>query len=119
MICTDGTEQSFDAVRRAAVLARYCGNPITLFSVAQDHEGQPHAEEVVARAKTILEELGIQVAGTAVGVGDPVKQIVEAGNKHAVIVVSDSGKSRLKRFLVGSVAFGVMGRATASVLNVR
>ncbi len=47
------------------------------------------------------------------------EQIVEAGNKHAVIVVSDSGKSRLKRFLVGSVAFGVMGRATTSVLNVR
>jgi nucleotide-binding universal stress UspA family protein len=34
-------------------------------------------------------------------------------------VVSDSGKSRLKRFLVGSVAFGIMGRATTSVLNVR
>ncbi len=119
MICTDGTEQSFDAVRRAAVLALHCDSPITLFSVAQDHEGQPHAEEVVARAKTMLEELGIQVAGTAVGVGDPVEQIVKAGAKHAVIVVSDSGKSRLKRFVVGSVAFGVMGRATASVLNVR
>jgi nucleotide-binding universal stress UspA family protein len=119
LICTDGTEQSFDAVRRAAVLARYCGNPITLFSVTPDHEGQPRAEEVVARAKAMLEDLGIQVAGTAVGVGDPVEQIVEAGAEHAVIVVSDSGKSRLKRFVVGSVAFGVMGRATASVLNVR
>ncbi len=61
----------------------------------------------------------IQVAGTAVGVGDPVEQIVEAGAEHAVIVVSDSGKSRLKRFVVGSVAFGVMGRARTSVLNVR
>jgi nucleotide-binding universal stress UspA family protein len=88
-------------------------------SVTRDHEGQPLAEEIVARTKAMLEDLGIQVAGTAVAAGDPVEQIVEAGAKHAVIVVSDTGKSRLKRFLVGSVAFGVMGRATTSVLNVR
>jgi nucleotide-binding universal stress UspA family protein len=119
LICTDGSEQSLDAARRAAVLARYCDSPITLFSVTPDHEGQPRAEEVVARAKAMLEESGIPIAGTAVGVGDPVDQIVEAGAGHAVIVVSDSGKSRLKRFLVGSVAFGVMGRAKTSVLNVR
>ncbi len=119
LICTDGSEQSFDAARRAAVLARYCDSPITLFSVTPDHEGQPRAEEVVARAKAMLEDLDIPVADTAVGVGDPVDQIVEAGAEHAVIVVSDSGKSRLKRFLVGSVAFGVMGRAKTSVLNVR
>ena len=119
LICTDGSDQSFDSARRAAVLARYCDSPITLFSVTPDHEGQPRAEEVVARAKTMLEDLDIPVAGTAVGVGDPVDQIVEAGAEHAVIVVSDSGKSRLKRFLVGSVAFGVMGRAKTSVLNVR
>ncbi len=118
LICTDGSDQSFDAARRAAVLARYCNSPITLFSVTPDHEGQPRAEEVVARAKAMLEESGIPIAGTAVGVGDPVDQIVEAGAEHAVIVVSDSGKSRLKRFLVGSVAFGVMGRAKTSVLNV-
>jgi len=119
LICTDGSDQSFDAARRAAVLARYCDSPITLFSVTPDHEGQPRAEEVVARAKAMLEDLDIPVADTAVGVGDPVEQIVEAGAEHDVIVVSDSGKSRLKRFLVGSVAFGVMGRAKTSVLNVR
>jgi hypothetical protein len=59
------------------------------------------------------------VAGTAVEVGDPVEQIVEAGAGHGVIVVSDSGKSRLKCFPVASVAFGVMARAKTSVLNVR
>ena len=119
LICTDGSEQSFEAARRAAVLAHYCDSPITLFSVTPDHEGQSQAEEVVARAKAMLEDLDVPVAGTAVGVGDPVEQIVEAGAGHGVVVVSDSGKSRLKRFLAGSVAFGVMGRAKTSVLNVR
>ena len=119
LICTDGTEQSFDAARRAAVLAHHCNEPITLFSVARNHEAQRRAQDLVSRAREMLEELGLKVAGTAIGVGDPVEQIVEAGNEQAVIVVSDSGKSRLKRFLVGSVAFGVMGRAETSVLNVR
>ena len=71
LICTDGSEQSFEAARRAAVLAHYCDSPITLFSVTPDHEGQSQAEEVVARAKAMLEDLDIPVAGTAVGVGDP------------------------------------------------
>ena len=119
LICTDGSEQSLEAVRRDAVLAKHCDMSITLFSVALDMEARAQAEETVARAKSMLEEIQIEVAGTMVGVGRPVEQIVEAGEVHSVIVVSDSGKSRLKRFLVGSVAFGVMGSSDTSVLNVR
>lgn len=119
LICTDGSDQSLDAVRRDAVLAKHCGMPITLYSVALDIEARAKAEETVARAKAMLEETGIEVAETAVSVGDPVERIVAAGEDYSVIAVSDSGKSRLKRFLVGSVAFGVMGSSTTSVLNVR
>ena len=119
LLCTDGTEQSMDAMRRAAVLAHHCNSEISLFTVAQDHEGKARAEDVLAKAKSDLAELGIAVVGSDVGVGDPIDQIIEAGDDHALIVVSDSGKSRLKRFLVGSVAFSVMGRAKTSVLNVR
>ena len=119
LICTDGSDQSLEAVRRDAVLAKHCGMPITLFSVALDMESRTVAEDTVARAKSMLEEMDIAVAETAVGVGEPVGQIVDAGKEHTVIAVSDSGKSRLKRFLVGSVAFGVMGRSNTSVLNVR
>ena len=119
LLCTDGTEQSYDSMRRAAVLAHNCKSQISLFSVARDHDGKARAEGAVEKARSMLEDMDIQVAGTDVGVGDPVEQIIEAGEGHALIVVSDSGKSRLKRFLVGSVAFGVMGRAKTSVLNVR
>ena len=119
LICTDGSEQSLDAVRRDAVLAQHCGMPITLFSVAPDMEARARIEETLARTRSMLEEMTIPVADTMVGVGDPIGQIVEAGKDHGLIVVSDSGKSRLKRFLVGSVAFGVMGRSETSVLNVR
>ncbi len=119
LICTDGSEHSLDAVRRDAVLAKHCNMPITLFSVALDREARSQAEETVARAKSMLEDMQIDVAGTEVGVGRPIEQIIEAGAAHSLIAVSDSGKSRLKRFFAGSVAFGVMGRSPTSVLNVR
>lgn len=93
--------------------------PITLFSVAPDMESRAHAEEIVAGARSMLEEIQIKVAETKVGVGHPVGQIIEAGEDYSVIALSDSGKSRLKRFLTGSVSFGVMGGSVTSVLNVR
>lgn len=118
-ICTDGSRQSLQAVRRAAVLARHCNDPVTLFSVAPNDEGRSRAEHIVAQAKAMLEESGITVTDSLVGVGPPVEQIIEAGADYGLIAVSDSGKSRLKRFLIGSVAFGVIGHARCSVLNVR
>ncbi len=119
LLCTDGSEQSLDALRRAAVLADHCDRPITLFTVARDQAARAHGQAVLERAQAMLKELGIGVLETKVGVGDPIEQICDAGREYALITVSDSGKSRLKRFLVGSVAFGVMGRAETSVLNVR
>ena len=59
------------------------------------------------------------VAKVTVEAGSPVDRIVEAGKEHDVILVSDSGKSCLKRFIVDSVACGVMGRSETSVLNLR
>ncbi len=53
------------------------------------------------------------------GIGDPTRQIIEAGADYSVISVSDSGKNWFKRFVVGSVAFNVMGGAQNSVINVR
>lgn len=118
-ICTDGSRQSLEAVRREAVLASHCNDSITLFSVARSSDGKSRAEDTVARAKAMLEESGITVAETRVAVGRPAEAIIEAGDDYSLIAVSDSGKSRLKRFLVGSVAFDVMGHARNSVLNVR
>ncbi len=119
LICTDGSDHSLDALRRDAVLANHCKAPITLFSVAPDNEAVARAEATLDEARTMLLKMDIEVAGSRVGVGNPVEQIIEAGKDHGLIVVSDSGKSRLKRFFAGSVAFGVMGASETSVLNVR
>jgi len=118
-LCTDGTERCEQAVRRAAVMARYMKHPVTLFSVAKERNQRSKAEDNIERAKLVLKEMGIRVNNSKIGVGDPVEQIVKHGSNHCVIVVSDSGKSKLERMFAGSVAFSVMRSAKNSVLNVR
>ena len=119
LICTDGSKQSADALKRGAVLAHSCGEPANILAVAKDDDGVAALERKVERFKVDLEDMGITVGDATVAVGDPVPAIVEAGKSSSVIVVSDSGKSKITRFLVGSVAFDVMGKSGTSVLNIR
>ena len=119
LICSDGTEQCLDAVRRTAVLAQHCGKPLTLMGVASTDEDRGQVDAGLQSARVMLDEMGIETRATVSEVGDPVQHIIETGNDYALITVSDSGKSQLKRFFMGSVAFDIMGGAARSVLNVR
>jgi nucleotide-binding universal stress UspA family protein len=119
LLCTDGTAQSAGALRRGAVLAHCCGEPASILAVAKDDSETAALERKVKSFKADLEARGITVDDATVAVGDPVPAIIEAGKSKSVIVVSDSGKSKITRFLVGSVAFDVMGKSETSVLNVR
>jgi nucleotide-binding universal stress UspA family protein len=118
LICTDGSAHALDSVLRDAVLAHQCGHPITLFAAARTEALREDANHILQEAKEMLAERGLKVQKTVVGIGDPVETIVDAGRDFDVISVSDSGKSRFKRFLMGSVSFSVMGKAKSSVLNV-
>ncbi|CCQ73848.1 universal stress protein [Magnetospira sp. QH-2] len=119
LICTDGSEVSLDAVRQDAILASRCECPISLMSVALEASGEADAEIAVEKAKTILEEMKVNVEETIVKVGDPVDQIVETGPDYSLIVVSESEKSGLQRLIKGSVAYKIMQKAFNSVLVVR
>ena len=66
-----------------------------------------------------LKELGIEVKETIIRVGNPVDEIIEVGPDYSLIVVSESGKSGLQRFFMGSVAFKVMENAHNSVMIAR
>ncbi len=119
LICTDGSSRSMQAVRRSAVLAQVCGEPITLFSVAPTEAGLASAEEAVANAKALLKAMKIVVAGTKTKVGSVAEEIVEMGALYHTIVVSDEGRPRLQRLFKKSVASEVVKRARTSVLDVR
>ena len=119
LICTDGSDESMEMVRQDAVLASRCECPISLMSVALDVEDEPKARENVAKAESMLNQLGIDVLETIIRVGNPVDEIIEAGPNYSLIVMSESSKSGLHRFFMGSVAFKVMENAHNSVLVVR
>ena len=75
---------------------------------------------IESRLKTdIRSELGIEVEELIVPIGNPVEEIIEAGPNYSLIVMSESSKSGLHRFFMGSVAFKVMENAHNSVLVAR
>ncbi len=119
LICTDGSERSMDMVRKDAYLASRCECPISLMSVALDASGEEEARNNVEAAKKELNAMGIEVEECLIAVGDPVREIVEAGPDYSVVVVSDTSKSGLQRLIVGSIAFKVLQQSHNSVMVVR
>lgn len=119
LICTDGSEMAMEMVRKDAYLASRCDCPISLLSVSLDVEGEPEAQRNVAKAKEMLDSMGIDVVESLTRVGDPVEEICAVGANHSVIVLSDTGRSGLQRFFMGSVAFKVLETAQNSVMIVR
>ena len=88
-------------------------------SVALDVEAEDEAKANVDKAKKALKDMGIKAKETIVKVGNPVDEIIEAGPNYSLIVVSESGRTGLQRFFMGSVAFKVMENAHNSVMIVR
>ena len=119
LICTDGSEESMKMVHQDAVLASRCNCPISLMSVALDDEDEVNARDNVAKAESMLNKLGIEVLEKIIRVGNPVNEIIDTGPDYSLIVVSESSKSGLKRFFMGSVAFKVMENAHNSVMIAR
>ncbi len=119
LICTDGTEKALDTVRKDAYLASRCECPVSLISVALDVESEPDAKRYVKEASEELKNMGIETAKAITEVGNPVDVICEAGPDYSVIVLSDTGKTGLKRFFMGSVAFKVLQESFTSVMIVR
>lgn len=119
LLCTDGSERAIEAVRKGARFAKWWGCDVSLISVSLDAEGEDEAHAYADAAAATVKELGIPVKETIVRVGNPVREIVEVGADYSLVVLSESGRSAISRFFMGSVAFKVMEEARNSVLIVR
>jgi nucleotide-binding universal stress UspA family protein len=119
LICTNGSDAATNVVRADAVLASRCQCPVSLISVAADESREAEAKRHVEDAKAMLSSLGIEVQDTLTPVGDPVREIVEAGPDYSLIVVSDTPMSGLQRFFKDSVGLKVLREAYNSVMIVR
>jgi nucleotide-binding universal stress UspA family protein len=83
-------------------------------------ESLKHGQEVVRRAEQMLNRAGYTVQ-TAVEEGDPKSKIIDQATQWnaELIVVGSHGRKGIDRFLMGSVAEGVVRHAPCSVEIIR
>ncbi len=115
-VCDD---KSIEAARQDAILASRCECPVYLYSVAQDEESLPQAQEAIAKARAAIEGAGVEVVDAWTDIGDPVEHIIEKGKDFSVIVMADTSVKGFRRFFQTSVAYEVLQHAHNSVMIVR
>ncbi|MFQ5855901.1 MAG: universal stress protein [Anaerolineae bacterium] len=120
LVTTDGLEHAREAVKFACQLAAQAGARMTVLGVAEQADRDGVARRAIADSGRLLEERGIEHT-TKLRHGHPAEEIlqeIEQGN-YDLIVIGARGRSRLTRFLLGSVSFRVLEHATIPVLIVR
>jgi nucleotide-binding universal stress UspA family protein len=134
LLPTDGSPCSEQALREGFELVKSCGAEATVLYVIENPlltlpmlpEGIPYeadlyedlkkaAEEVLASARRIAEEVGVPV-NTIMHEGQPVPTIVEFAKDHDLIVMGTHGRGGLEKLILGSVTEGVLHRTETSVL---
>lgn len=120
LAATDGLEHGQKAIEFASQLAVQAGARMTVLGVAEETERDGVARRAVGDAGRLLEERGVEYT-TKLRYGYPAEQIlqeIEQGN-YDLVVIGARGRSRLTRFLLGSMSFRILEHATIPVLIVR
>lgn len=139
LVPIDGSETAFLAVDQAVQFAKAFGSKITVIDVlmldpyiADEYIRTGKTNDLIERARTYLlknleqAKQKFEAAGIAVETklleGESVKEQIIKGAEdlHAdLIVMGSHGRSGLKKFILGSVAQGVLNETTLPVLIVR
>jgi len=119
LLCVDGSDRALRMVQRSGTVSKKINSKLSIMSVALDVESEPEAQKNVDEAVAALKEMGVEPVNTFTRVGSPFEEILSAGEDYSFIVVGSTGKTGLKRFFLGSVAFKVMEYAKNSVIIVR
>lgn len=116
LLCTDGSDNANEMIRRDGELALACDCPVSIISVALDEDGLEEAKKNVEAGVAALAEVGNKPVDLLTPIGDPVSNIAQAGENYSVIVLADQGKTAIKRFFMGGISFKVLEEAKKSVL---
>jgi nucleotide-binding universal stress UspA family protein len=138
MVCVDGSEYSIKACRKVLDMAKKYNAQVIAIYVSvmpyhlrrlpqygweelhayEDEQMKEWLKDIVTQANEFNIEFKTMIKDTTSSV---VKELIKRADEEKVdlIVLGSTGKSRLDRMLVGSVAQGVMINAKCSVLLVR
>lgn len=138
LVPTDGSAHSTEAMRHALELARTLGSEVTFLYALEDPvtttytipEAMPYQPELYdalkreaeAALQSALEEAraqGVRAKTALAEREDPVQAITEAQAEHDLVVMGTHGRRGFNRWMFGSVAEGVLRRATIPCLLIR
>lgn len=138
LIPTDGSATSAEATRHALELARTLEAEVTFLYALEDPvtttyaipEAMPYqpelydalkreAEEILAKALEQAKAQGVRAKTVLAEREDPVQAITEAQAEHDLVVMGTHGRRGFNRWMFGSVAEGVLRRATIPCLMIR
>ena len=139
LVPLDGSDSSFQAASYAVKLAKAAGAEVIFMHAVVNppyveyktaglvimhyiDEAKRHAEMWYKKAGDVASKEGVKFSSeTILDVASPADSIVNyADGKNAdLIVMGTHGRTGIKRFLLGSVASGVVAHAKCSVLVVR
>lgn len=129
IIPVDDTEESKEAVKKGAFLAKLLGVKAKIISVNDTHQFissvvleeklKKEAEQFLERFKKLGEEFGV-ILETQLITGNPAEEIVNFVNADDLIIIgSHDDKKGIDRVMAGSVSNEVIRNAPCSVLVVK
>ena len=129
VIPVDNTEDSINAVRKGAYLAKLLGIDAKIITVNDTHQFissvvieeklKKDAEAFLEKFKKIGEEFGVKLE-TELIVGNPVEEIIKFAEKDDLIIMALHDKTKgIDRFMQGSVSRDVVRNAPCSVFVVK
>lgn len=137
LITVDGSENSINAVKRAAALLDLKDKEIHIISVKENPELLPmeatmdknwlesiekqqkiHATKAINKAKMIMENAQISVQNEIILTGNPAQKIIEFADKEKIdlIIMGARTKINLSKLLLGSVSKRVLENVNSDVL---
>lgn len=117
---TDGSEHAREAIEFASQFAAQAGARMTVLGVVEQANKETVAKLALEDVGRLLTERGIE-HNTKLRHGHAAEQILQEieENAYYLVVMGARGRSRLTRFLLGSVSFRVLEHAHIPVLVVR
>jgi nucleotide-binding universal stress UspA family protein len=137
LLTVDGSEPSFNAIKHALKLFDLKGKEIYIISIKENPELLPleasldknwldsiekqqriHATKAINKAKTIVEEAGIQIQNEIILTGNPAQKIIDFSHeeKMDLIIMGARTKTDLSKLLLGSVSKRVLENTNSDVL---
>ena len=124
---TDGSENSYQAIRKAIDIAEPFDSTIHALSVVKStptrdrlrYDPEDEANEAVEKARELVEAGGLEFVG-ATRKGVPSEEIQSYATEHDIdmIVMGTHGRSGVDRLVIGSVAERTVRRSSVPVLTV-